>query len=244
MHLELRPPHSPGQRASIHYGIVYVCVWWGELALHFFPHELFKFRKQSRGRNVIPAKSHLLYSSQHPIFCKGSSTWNADTISQKLIRYWLFSPSFILLFLSSIHIPKNLANMVEHQEPRMSVERSNKYWVRETELQSLLYTVSKGRNLPLFFLNCIYIFNSYFIDYLLIWLHQVPGMAHRIFPETCGILFLYLFFSCSTRTQLWQVGIEFLAILHWHHGVGATHCTMREVLRRNVLWIWVGQVPN
>lgn len=41
MHLELSPPHSPGQRASIHYGIVYVCVRWGELALHFFPHELF-----------------------------------------------------------------------------------------------------------------------------------------------------------------------------------------------------------
>ena len=91
MHLEFSSPHSLGQRASIHYGIAHVCVWWlwvgGGLALHFFPNELFKFIKQSRGRNVIPAKSNPLYSSRHPIFCKGSSTRNADTISQKLIRY-------------------------------------------------------------------------------------------------------------------------------------------------------------
>ena len=72
--------------------------------------------ENSRGRNAIPAKPNPLYSSWHPIFCKGSSTWNADTISQKLIIYWLFSPFFILLFPSSIHIPKNLANMVEYQE--------------------------------------------------------------------------------------------------------------------------------
>ena len=204
MHLEFSSPHSLGQRASIHYGIAHVCVWWlwvgGGLALHFFPNELFKFIKQSRGRNVIPAKSNPLYSSRHPIFCKGSSTRNADTISQKLIRYWLFSPSFILLFLSSIHIPKNLANMVEHQEPRMSIQRSNKYWVRETELQSLLYTVSKGRNLLFFLITFTFLIVILLIIYLLIWLHQVSGVAHRIFPVACGILFLYLVFSRSMRT--------------------------------------------
>lgn len=33
MHLEFSPPHSAGQRASIHYGTAHVRVWWQGVAL-------------------------------------------------------------------------------------------------------------------------------------------------------------------------------------------------------------------